>query len=164
MRQRVHIGFNPWLEACVAHLAVVGQCAWLAPQHMPAHPLSVQVAGCSWQLVHPWSSRLWALHQTDSLEQGGSWRAQTGHLGWKAHQLSFCLREAAESREDIPSLPTTPRHLRAKALVAIALEPTRVFLPATTAFLSSRRKTWERSMLDVDLMKASYSFSALSLL
>jgi hypothetical protein len=148
----------------VAHLAVVGQCAWLAPQRMPAHPLSVQVASCSRQLVHPWSSGLWALHRTDSLAQGGSWRAQTGHLGWKAHQLSFCLRGAAELREDIPSLPTLARHSRAKALVAIALEPTRAFLPATTSFLSSRRKTGERSMLDIDLMKASYSFSALSLL
>lgn len=69
-----------------------------------------------------------------------------------------------ESREDIASLQTLLRHSRAKALVAIALEPARAFfLPAATASLSSRRKTGESSVLDIDLIKATYSFLALSL-
>jgi hypothetical protein len=64
-----------------------------------------------------------------------------------------------ELREDIASLPSLLRHLRTKALVAIALEPAGAFfLPAATAFLSSHRKTGESSMLDIDLVKASYSF------
>jgi len=107
---------------------------------------------------------LWAMGPSrnrfpDSLVQDSSWRAQTSCLGWKTHQLSFCLRGAAQLREDIASLTIPLRHARAKALVALALVPTRVFfLPAATAFVSSQRKNGGSSMLDVGLKNASYSF------
>lgn len=145
MSHWVHIGFNPWLEACAAYLAVAGQCVRLPPQHTLAHPRLVRVAGCSRQLVHPWSSGPQALHRTDSLAQDGGWRAQTGHLGWKAHQVFFCLWGAVESQEDIASLPTLLRHSRAKALVALALEPTRGLLLASChCFYQLLKKDWRK--------------------
>jgi len=63
---------------------------------------------------------------------------------WPGKLISFpfAYGEFAESGEDIASLPTPLRHSRAKALVALALEPARgFFLPAATAFVSSQRKT-----------------------
>ena len=62
-------------------------------------------------------------------------------------------------QENIASLLIPLRHIKAKVLVALALEPAgSFFLPAATAFVSSQRKTGECSVLDVDLKKATYSF------
>jgi hypothetical protein len=95
-RQRVHSGPNPCLGVCAAHL--VDPCAQLPPQHMPAHPRWIRVAGCPRQLVRPWSPGSRSRHRTNVRWQGEGWRAQMSRLSWKNLQLSFCSLGAAETR------------------------------------------------------------------
>ena len=142
----------------------LGCCGPARPASTAAYAYPFSVDPSYWLL---WAASLpevpWAAdrHRTVARSQGGGWLAGSDGQSELESSSAFLLLtwNCGESGEVRASLPTPLLLSWAEALVAFALEAARAFffLPASTAFLSSWRKTVESSMLEIASIKANSS-------